>query len=65
MSVKPYVSYGVGVQRRWSERLTGFLQTMVRSGGRNGIAFATGFKFAFGKQPIFNPNAKPKVIKSL
>jgi len=65
MSVKPYVSYGVGVQRRWSERLTGFLQTMVRSGGRNGIAFATGFKFAFGKRPIFNPNAKPKVIKSL
>jgi len=37
----------------------------VRSGGRNGIAFATGFKFAFGKRPIFNPNAKPKVIKSL
>ena len=63
MSVKPYISYGVGVQRRWSERLTGFLQTMLRSGGRNGIAFSTGFKYAFGKAPVFNP--KVKTIKSL
>ena len=65
MSVKPYVSYGVGVQKRWGERFTGFLQAMVRSGGRNGIAFATGFKFAIGKEPAFNPHAPKKVIKSL
>lgn len=65
MSVKPYVSYGVGVQKRWGERFTGFLQAMIRNGGRTGVAFSAGFKFAIGKEPTFNPNAEKKVIKSL
>ena len=64
MSVKPYVSYGVGVQKRWGERFTGFIQTMIRNGGRNGVAFSAGFKCAIGKQPIFNP-LKKNMFKSL
>lgn len=49
MSVKPYVQYGVGVQKHVGERLTGFGQTMIRNGGRNGVALSFGFRWAIGK----------------
>ena len=49
MSVKPYFQYGVGVQKRWGERFTGFLQAMIRNGGRNGIALSLGFRWTLGK----------------
>ena len=49
MSVKPYVQYGVGIQKRWGERFTGFFQTMLRNGGRNGVALSLGFRWAIGK----------------
>ena len=49
MSVKPYIQYGIGVQRRWGERFTGFFQTMIRNGGRNGVALSAGFRWAIGK----------------
>ena len=50
MSVKPYIQYGVGVQKRWGERFTGFFQTMIRNGGRTGVALTLGFRWAIGKQ---------------
>ena len=46
LSVKPYVQYGVGVQKRWGERLTGFFETMIRNGGRNGVALLLGLRFS-------------------
>jgi len=49
MSVKPYFQYGVGIQKRWGERFTGFFQAMVRNGGRNGVALSAGFRWALGK----------------
>lgn len=49
MSVKPYIQYGVGVQKRLGKRLTGFFQTMIRNGGRNGIVLSFGFRYALGK----------------
>ena len=49
MSVKPYVQYGVGVQKRWGDRFTGFFQVMLRNGGRNGVAFSAGFRWVLGK----------------
>ena len=49
MSVDPYVEYGVGIQRNWKDRFTGFLQAMVRNGGRNGVALTFGFRWAIGK----------------
>lgn len=49
LSVKPYFQYGAGLQKRWGERFTGFLQAMIRNGGRNGIALSAGFRWAIGK----------------
>ena len=46
MSVRPFVSYGLGVQKRWGERFTGFVQTMFRSGGREGVSFSFGLRWA-------------------
>ncbi len=49
MSVKPYVEYGAGVQKSFGERFTGYLQAMLRNGGRNGIALSGGFRWALGR----------------
>lgn len=46
MSVAPYAEYGIGLQRRWGERFSGFGQAMFRGGGRNGVAFQFGFRWA-------------------
>lgn len=48
MSIKPYVEYGVGVQKQVGDRFTGYFQTMMRNGGRNGIALTGGFRWALG-----------------
>jgi len=50
MSVDPYIQYGVGLQKRWGERFTGFGQVMFRNGGRTGVALNAGFRFAIGKE---------------
>ena len=62
MSVKPYVEYGVGVQRNWADKFTAFLQAMIRNGGRNGVALTGGFRFMLGSD---NDNDKPKVKKEI
>ena len=49
MSVNPYVKYGVGVRKTWGERFTGFLQTFFMNGGRTGVGFQGGFRFAIGQ----------------
>ena len=49
MSVDPYVEYGLGVQKRWGDRFTGYGQAMVRNGGRNGVMLSIGFRWAIGK----------------
>ena len=49
MSIKPYVEYGVGLQKSWNDKCSGFLQAMLRNGGRNGIALSFGFKWILGK----------------
>lgn len=48
-TVKPYCEYGLGVQKTWGDRVTGFGQAMVRSGGRNGVALSVGIRIALGK----------------
>jgi len=50
MSVKPYVEYGLGIQKRWNDKFTGFGQVMIRNGGRNGVALTAGFRWALGKE---------------
>ena len=54
LSVKPYIQYGVGVQKRWGERFTGFLQAMFRGGGRNGVIFSFGFRSTLGRKSNLN-----------
>ena len=49
MSIKPYVQYGLGVQKRFKDRFMAFGQAMIQSGGRNGIALSVGFRWAIGK----------------
>ena len=62
LSEKPFVQYGVGVQKTWADRFTGFLQAMVRNGGRNGVVLSAGFRWTFGKsskktkKPSKSPN---------
>lgn len=46
LSIAPYVEYGIGFQRVWKERFTGFFQTILRGGGRNGVAFQFGFRWS-------------------
>ena len=49
LSVKPYFEYGLGIQKRVGNIFTGFGQFMIRNGGRNGIAFTFGGRWAIGE----------------
>ena len=61
MHTKPYVEYGVGLQKSIGERFTGYAQAMMRNGGRNGIALTVGFRWALGgkAKEKKNKNVKP------
>ena len=48
LSVKPYVKYGVGLRKIWGERFTGFFQTYLTNGGRNGVGLQAGFTWTLG-----------------
>ncbi len=50
MRVKPYVEYGVGLQRSWNDKFTAFGQVMLRNGGRTGVALTAGFRWALGRE---------------
>ncbi|MBR2068712.1 MAG: hypothetical protein IJ877_03010 [Candidatus Gastranaerophilales bacterium] len=49
LSVKPYIQYGIGIQKAAGERFTGYLQSMFRNGGRNGVALSAGCRWALGR----------------
>ena len=49
MSIKPYVQYGVGVQKRFKDNCMAYGQAMIQNGGRNGISLTAGFRWALGK----------------
>ena len=49
MSNKPYIQYGVGIQRTWSDKFSAYGQAMLRNGGKNGISLSFGFRWALGK----------------
>ena len=50
MSIKPYVQYGVGVQKRFKDKYMAFGQAMIQNGGRNGISLTAGFRWTVGKE---------------
>lgn len=47
LSIAPYVEYGTGYQGVWKDRFTGFFQILFRGGGRNGVVFQLGLRWAF------------------
>ena len=50
MHTKPYIEYGLGLQRNVKDRFTVFGQAMVRNGGRNGIALTAGLRWSLGHE---------------
>ena len=50
MHIKPYVEYGLGLQKLYNHRFMGFGQAMVRHGGRNGVALTFGFRYSLGDE---------------
>ena len=56
-SIKPYVCYGIGIQKRIKDRLSGFFQIYFTNEGRNGVGLQAGFRWALGKEEI-----KPRKI---
>ena len=68
MSVKPYLQYGLGIQKHYGDRWTGYLQAMLRGGGRNGVAVALGLRYAMEEEPLppCIENPTPQIeVKSL
>jgi outer membrane autotransporter protein len=64
--VKPYVEYGVGLQKRWADKYSAFLQAMLRNGGRNGVSLTAGFRWSLGKEgkpieKVSNPQNRQSV----
>ena len=72
MSMKPYVQYGVGVQKRIKDHFMAYGQAMIQNGGRNGIALSGGFRWSLGRdaqdakndQKVFKPFLKNKFQKA-
>ena len=71
MGMKPYVEYGLGLQRNWKDKFTAYGQAMIRNGGRNGIALTGGMRWALGKEgkpvneKVNTPNGTKTVLKQL
>lgn len=66
MSTKPYIEYGLGIQKLWNDRFSAYGQATVRNGGRNGVALTAGLRWALGKESpkpqsvsAPTPNIKP------
>ena len=69
MSIKPYVQYGVGVQKRIKDHFTAYGQAMVQNGGRNGVSLTAGFRWALGhdncKYKVEDKQLRGKAAKQL
>lgn len=68
MSVKPYIEYGLGLQKTWKDKFTAFGQVMLRNGGRNGVAMTGGFRWMIDDrkaQKVQNDAPKKVVLKQL
>ena len=50
--VKPYVKYGVGLQKRWGDKFTAYGQAYVTNGGRNGVGLQAGLRIAIGEETV-------------
>ena len=57
LSIKPYVRYGIGIQKRIKDKFSGFFQVYFLNGGRNGVGLQAGLRWALGKDGV-----KPRSI---
>ncbi len=48
MTIKPYVQYGLGIQKQVEDNFMLFGQAMMQNGGRNGVALTAGLRWAVG-----------------
>ena len=48
MSIKPYVQYGLGIQKKIKDRFLAFGQAMYSNGGRNGVSLSFGLRWFLG-----------------
>jgi hypothetical protein len=62
MTIKPYVQYGLGVQKRIKHHFMAFGQAMVQNGGRNGISLTCGFRWAVGCTKCKHRHQKVEVV---
>lgn len=44
-----YLQYGIGVNKTFTDRFSGYFQTVIRNVGRTGIGLQLGFNWALGK----------------
>lgn len=44
-----YIQYGLGFNKRFSDRFSGYLQAVLRNVGRTGVGFQMGFNILLGK----------------
>lgn len=66
LSVKPYVRYGAGIQKRIGDTFVGFAQAYITNGGRNGIGLQCGLRWSLGKSsPVSkSKNSIPQLPKA-
>ena len=57
-----YIQYGIGVNKKFTDRFSGFLQAVVRNVGRNGVGFQAGFQWRLGKGSSDGKLKKTNVI---
>ncbi len=68
VSINPYAKYGIGVRKTIGDKFSGFVQTYIMNGGRNGVGLQFGLRWAIGKDGKIEPAktpAKVTVIKRL
>ena len=62
LSMKPYIQYGLGIQKLFSDNFTAFAQVAIRNGGRNGVGGTLGLKWLLGGQSQKQEEQKPKAM---
>ena len=48
ISTRPYVLYGIGMQKTFKDNFMAFGQTMFQSGGRHGVSITAGLRWSLG-----------------
>ncbi len=58
ITMKPYIQYSVGIQKKIGKRFTGYAEFMGRNIGRNGFAFGLGGRWELGSDKPKQKNEK-------